>query len=67
MKREAVYQRIDEAVRHQSEKRQKWIREVREETLQGTAKGVSCVPCLARSSAASFLGRNKSPGRPIAA
>ena len=53
---------LDETVRLQSEIRQEWIREVRGERLQGIAEGVSSAPHLARSSAASFPGRNECPG-----
>ena len=53
---------LDETVRLQSEKRQEWIREIREKRLQGIAEGTSSVPRLASSSSASFQGRNKCPG-----
>ena len=53
---------FDETVRLQSEKREEWIRELREERLQGIAEGASSVSRLARSSAASFPGRNECPG-----
>ena len=53
---------LDETVRLQSEKRQKWIREIRGERLQGMAEGASSAPCLASSSAESFPGRNECPG-----
>ena len=57
-----VSKNFDETVRLQSEKRQKWTREVRRERLQGIAEGASSAPCLASSSAASFPGRNECPG-----
>ena len=50
---------LDETVRLPSEKRQEWIREIREERLQGIAEGASRAPRLASSSAASFPGRNE--------
>ena len=53
---------LDQTVRLQSEKRQEWIREIRGERLQGIAEGASSAPRLARSSAASFPGKNKCPG-----
>ena len=53
---------LDETVRLQSEKRHKWIRETREERLQGITEGTSSAPGLASSSAASFPGRNECPG-----
>ena len=53
---------FDETVRLQSEKREEWIREIREERLQGIAEGTSSAPRLASSSAASFPGRNECPG-----
>ena len=53
---------LDETVRLQSEKRQEWIREIREKRLQGIAEGASNAPCLASSSAAPFLGRNECLG-----
>ena len=52
---------FDEALRLDSEKREEWIREIRRERLQETAKGTSSVFCLASSSAASFPGRNECP------
>ena len=51
-----------ETVRLQSEKREEWIREIREERLQGIAKKASSALCLASSSAALFPGRNEYPG-----
>ena len=53
---------FDETVRLQSEKRREWIREIRGERRQGIVEGASIAPCLATSSAASFLGRNDCPG-----
>ena len=53
---------LDETVRLQSEKKQEWIREIRGERLQGTAKGARSAPRLASSSAASFPERNVCPG-----
>ena len=50
---------FEETIRLQSEKRQEWIRKIREERLQGNAEGTSSVPRLASSSAASFPGRNE--------
>ena len=46
----------------QSEKRQKWIREIRGERLQGIAEGISSAPRLASSSTTWFPGRNECPG-----
>ena len=53
---------LDETVRLQSEKRQQWIREIKEERLQGIVEGASRAPRLASSSAAPFYGRNECPG-----
>ena len=53
---------LDETVHLQSEKREEWIREIRGEKLQGIAKGTNSAPHRARSSAASFHGRNECPG-----
>ena len=53
---------LDETVRLQSEKREEWIREIREERLQGIAEGASSAPRLASSSAESSPGRNECPG-----
>ena len=53
---------VDETVRLLSEIRQEWIQEVREERLQGIAKGTSSASCLASSSAPLFPRRNKCPG-----
>ena len=53
---------FDETVRLQSEKIQKWIREIRGERLQWIAAGASCAPRLASSSAKSFPCRNECPG-----
>ena len=52
---------LDETVRFQSEKREEWIREVREERLQGIAEGASSAPRLASSSAASLSGSVRGP------
>ena len=52
---------LKETVRLQSEKRQEWIREIKER-LQGIAEGTSSVLRLASSSAASFPGRNECLG-----
>ena len=52
---------LDEIVRLQSEKREKWIQEIRGERLQGIAKSASSAPRQASSSAASFSGRNECP------
>ena len=51
-----------ETVRLQSEKREEWIREIREERLQGIAEGTSSAPRLASSSAESLPRRNECPG-----
>ena len=48
---------FDETVCLQSEIRRQWIREVRGERLQGIVEGASSAPCLASSSAKSFLGQ----------
>ena len=53
---------LDETVCLQSEKREEWIREIREERLQGIAEGTSNAPRLASSSGKSLLGRNECPG-----
>ena len=53
---------LEETVRFQSEKRQEWIGEIREERLQGIAEGASSTPHLASSSSASFFRRNECPG-----
>ena len=52
---------FDETVRLQSEKKEEWIQEIKEERLQGIAEGASSAPRLASSSAASFPGRNECP------
>ena len=52
---------LGETVRLKSKKREEWIREMIEETLQGIAEGASSAPRLASSSAASFPGRNECP------
>ena len=46
----------------QSEKREEWIQEIREERLQRIAEETSCSPRLASSSAESLPGRNECPG-----
>ena len=56
---------FNETVRRQSEKRSEWIREIREERLQGIAEGTSNAPCLASSSAALFPGRNECQGSTV--
>ena len=53
---------FDETVRLQSEIRREWIREIREERLQGIVEGASSAPRLASSSTASFLVKNECPG-----
>ena len=53
---------FDETVRLQSEKKREWTREIRGERQQGIAEGASSALRLARSSAASFPGRNECPG-----
>ena len=53
---------FDETVRLQSEIRREWIRQVKEERLQGIAEDASSAPRLASLSAASFPGRNECPG-----
>ena len=53
---------FDETVRLQSEIRQKWIRQIRGERLQGIEEGASSASCLASSLAASFPKRNECPG-----
>ena len=58
----SVSKNLDETVRLQSEQTQEWIRETRGERLQGIAEGTSSAHHLARSSAASFPGRNECPG-----
>ena len=51
---------LDHTVRLQSEKREEWIREIRER-LQGIAEGASSAPRLASSSAASLPGKSEFP------
>ena len=46
---------FDESARLQSEKKEKWIQEIRER-LQGIAEGTSSAPRLASASAALFPG-----------
>ena len=53
---------FDKTVCLKSEKREEWIRELREERLQGIAEGTSTTPRLASSSAESSPGRNECPG-----
>ena len=53
---------LNETVCLQSEKREEWIRKIREERLQGISEGASSAPRLASSSAQSLPGRNKCPG-----
>ena len=50
---------LDETVCLQSEKRQEWIPEIREERIQGIAEGTSSAPRLASSLATSSSGRNE--------
>ena len=50
---------LDEKVRLQYEKRQEWIRGIREKRLQGIAEGTSSAPGLENASAALFPGRNE--------
>ena len=54
---------LDETVCLLSEIRREWIREIREERLQGIAEGASSTPRLASSSAALLPRRNKCPGQ----
>ena len=56
---------LDETIHLQPEKRQEWIREIRER-LQRIAEGASSAPHLANSSAVSFSGGNDVRG-PIVA
>ena len=53
---------LDETVRLQSEKREKWVREIRGERLQEITEDSISAPRLASSLAASFPGRNECPG-----
>ena len=53
---------LGETVRHQSERREEWIREIRRERLQGIVEGTSSVPRLASSLAALFPERNECSG-----
>ena len=57
-----VSENFDETVRLQSEKGEEWIREIREEKQQGFVEGTSSAAALTSPSAASFSGRNESPG-----
>ena len=52
---------FNETVRLQSEKRQEWIREIKERA-QGIAEGPSSAPRLVSSSAVLFPRRNECPG-----
>ena len=52
---------LDEKVRLQSEKREAWVREIRE-GLQGIAEGSSSAPSLVSSLAPSFPWRNECLG-----
>ena len=60
--RTCVSKNLDDTVRLHSKRREEWIREVREERLQGVAGGTSTAARLASSSAASFPGKNECPG-----
>ena len=62
IKRICVLKNFDETVRLQSERREEWIREIREERLQGIAEGDSTAPRPASSSAAPLPGSNECPG-----
>ena len=54
---------LDETVGFQSEKREKWIREIiGERDYKGLQGGTSSALRMASSSAASFPGRNECPG-----
>ena len=53
---------LDETVRLHSEKRQKWIREVGGQRLQGIAEGISRASGSADPRAPSFPGTNECPG-----
>ena len=53
---------FNETVCLQSEKREKWIRKIRGERLQGVTEDASIAPRLASSSTALFPGRNECPG-----
>ena len=53
---------FDETVCLQSEKREEWIREIREERPQGIAGETGSAPRLASSSSESSPGRNKCTG-----
>ena len=50
-----------ETVRVQPEKREEWIREIREKRLQRIAEGASSAPRRASSSAESLPGINECP------
>ena len=53
---------FDETVNLMSEKREEWIREIREERLQGIAEETSSAPRLTSSSAESSPRRNECAG-----
>ena len=53
---------LDETVRLQSEKREEWIRKIREKRLQRIAEGTSSAHRLTNSLAALFPGRNECSG-----
>ena len=53
---------LDETVCLLSEKKEEWIRQIREERLQWVAEGTSSAPYLASSSAELLPGRNECPG-----
>ena len=53
---------LDETVRLYSEKREEWIREVREERQDGAVGGQSCTFSQANLSAKLLPGRNEWPG-----
>ena len=57
-----VSMNLDETVRFLSEKREEWIREIREERLQGIAENRSSASRLANSSLASFSRKNECLG-----
>ena len=57
-----VSKNFDKTVRLQLGKKEEWIREIKEERLQGIAEGTISASRLDRSSAASFPWRNECPG-----
>ena len=59
-----VSKNLDEMVRFRSDKRQEWIREIREKKYKGIAEGTNSAPRLASSSAVSYPNRNVS-GDPL--